>query len=83
MPRPYICHNSTPISKDELAERASTEGSSILTLISAAFYTSTPAPVQILTLTPGPTGIYTDINLQKTIRLTLKSFIRKQEHDLL
>ena len=75
-------HNLPPSGEDELAgglPGASTEGSNILT----------PSPpvswAQTLVDTPAPTlvplrGTYTDVNLQRAIKLALESFVQGQAH---
>ena len=66
--------NNPPLTgEDELAgdaPEAPTKGSS----------TPTSAPAQVPTSAPGPTGMYTDVDLQRATRLALESFVKGQEH---
>lgn len=66
--------NNPPLTgEDELAgdaPEAPTKGSS----------TPTSAPAQVPTSVPGPTGMYTDVDLQRATRLALESFVKGQEH---
>ena len=67
---------------------ALTNDSGIPVSIPAISCASTPAPMeasipaqtlalaQFLTFASGPTGIYTDVDLQKATRLALESFVR-------
>ena len=68
-------NNSPPTGEDELAAgapRAPTDGSGTPSPTPAAFRASTPAPA----LTPGPLGMYTDVDLQKASRLALDLFVK-------
>lgn len=70
------CRNSAPVGKNELIGRVFTEGSNIFTPTPAIFCALTPAFAPTL----GPPGMYTDMNLQKAIRLALKLFVKGQKH---
>lgn len=65
-----ICYNPLPISKHKLARWFFTKSNN-LTPISAALQAYTPISTPIL----GPLDIYTNVYLQKSIKLALKSFI--------
>lgn len=69
-----------PSGKDELGERALIKGNSTLTPIFAVFSTSTPALAQVFALALSLLGRNINENLQKSINLTLESFICDQEH---
>lgn len=75
MTKLWTCYDSFFINKDELIRKIFTKNNSTLTLI---FATSL---IFIFFLTPGLPNIYININLQKTFKLALKSFIKNQEHD--
>lgn len=81
MARLQICHNLGPIGENKFAGGATTKGSNT----SMAFLAQTSPPSQALALAPtftlGPLSIYTNINLQRTIRLTLKLFVKGEEHE--
>lgn len=74
------CHNTT---------RASTNNNNTFVLIPAVFCAFTPMPAQTFSLTLtlasalGPPDIYINEDLQKTIKLALKLFVRGQDYDQL
>lgn len=73
MARPKTCRKPTFACNYEFVEGALTRSNNTLTLISTIFKAVTLA----FTLTPIPDllGIYTNINLQKAIKLALESFV--------
>ena len=73
MAKPITCRNSTPIDKDELTGGTPTKGSGTPNPIPTAFKASTCACTYVPT--PGPSGRYTDKDLQKATKLALKSFV--------
>lgn len=73
MARLKICHNLTLISKDKLVRKVFTESNNIFNPISATSKAFIPIFASIFALSFS--GIYTNIDLQKTTRLTLKLFV--------
>lgn len=69
MTGPQTCYNLVPTSKNQVAKRASIEGNGIFITTPAATLTF------VSVFAPSLPGIYTNINLQKTTKLTLKLFI--------
>ena len=73
------CFNPPPTGNDELAGGAPgalTNGSGIFTPTTATSCTPTPTPAPV----PGPTGMYTDVDLQRATKLALELFVKGQEH---
>lgn len=73
-------YNLAIISKDELARESFTKNSNIFFSISVIFYIFISTPAQIFTSTSGLLSTYTDINLQKSIKLALKLFVKSQKY---
>lgn len=79
------CRIATFIVKDELAKNISIKDSNTITPFLTIFWAETPAFTQVfifaqaLTSAPGPLGMYTNINLQKAIRLALELFVKGQK----
>lgn len=82
----YTHRNPVPVGKDELAKNVTTESSNTFILSLAIFWAQTSTPAWILAhaqapaLASGLPDIYTNINLQKTTRLALKSFVESQKY---
>ena len=72
--------NPLSAGKDKLATGAPSKGSGIPNPTLAAFCTPIPALTQDPAPAPGPPGIYTDVDLQKTTRLALELFVKGQEY---
>ena len=78
MAGPRTWRNLPPASKDELAERAFSEGSDTSTSPSAASRASILAPASASA--PGPPGKYMDEDLRRATKLALELFVRGQEY---
>ena len=80
--RRSLCRYPSPGDEDALAgglSGAPTEGSNTPTRSLPVFWAQTPADA--LTPTPAPPrGTYTDVDLQKAIKLALESFVQGQAH---
>ena len=75
MAKPHIRHNASGAPTDDSDTSKFTPAVSCAPT-SAPSQASTPASTSVL----GPLGRYTDENLQKAIKLTLKLFVKGQEH---
>lgn len=75
MARLGICHNPILIGKYELAGRALTEGSDILSLTLIVFSAFIPTPTQTPALTLNLPDMYMNVNLQKATKLALELFV--------
>lgn len=72
--------NFAPVDKDKLTKGAHITDSSIVSLIFTFFHALTPALAQISASNPGLSDIYTDVNLQKAIKLALKLFVKSKKY---
>lgn len=74
-----FCHNLLFGSKNEVV-RAFNKGNSTLIPFLVVFWTQIFASTQnhtlLLTLIPSPLDMYTNVDLQKAIRLVLKLFVK-------
>ena len=84
----YTYQNPFLGNKNKLV-KAFSKRNSIFSSFSVVFYASTPAPTQAFAPTSASASVlsllerYIDKNLQKTTKLTLKSFVKGQKHSQL
>lgn len=76
-----ICCKPAFIRKDKLVGGISLKDSNTFIPSPTIFWVQTATPAQAFTFVSNLPDMYTNVNLQKAIKLTLKLFIKGQKHE--